>query len=60
MDSFKDRVSTPEGLEKELHSLKVKMAVGVLQRAEDSYMWPYIEQAIEELSDDEWQLLKLT
>jgi len=40
--SFTERVNTEEGFNKEIHAIKVKLEFGVLERPEDSYMWPYL------------------
>lgn len=47
MEAFIQRVSTLDGLKKEMHLIDVKLAVGALHRAEDSYMWPYIVAAVD-------------
>jgi len=53
VEAFVKRVSTKDGFDKELHSIKVKMAVGVLEKPEDSYMWPYIISAWDKFGSDE-------
>ena len=53
IEQFAERVSTKQGFDHELHVIKVKMAVGVLEKPEDSYMWPYLLAVWDKFNGDE-------